>query len=87
MLAKVYPEQGEDCCQDREKIMFFLGVGYAANIGGTGTIPAEAPNMILKVRTTRSNFLNCAPNKCKCNLIQTENCRSYSTPGFPPRLT
>lgn len=34
--------------QAKEKIMFYLAIGYSANIGGTGTLTASAPNVILK---------------------------------------
>ena len=33
---------------NQEKIMFYLAIGYSANIGGTGTLTASAPNVILK---------------------------------------
>ena len=33
-----------------ERIMFFLAVGYCANIGGTGTLTAEETNIIIMVR-------------------------------------
>ena len=32
-----------------ERIMFFLAVGYCANIGGTGTLTAEETNIIIMV--------------------------------------
>ena len=33
----------------KERFMFYLAVGYCANIGGTGTLTAEETNIIIMV--------------------------------------
>ena len=45
VLDQLYTDKGPT----REKIMFYLAVGYCANIGGTGTVTAEETNLILMV--------------------------------------
>ena len=40
-----------------ERIMFFLAVGYCANIGGTGTLTAEETNIIIMVRRSDHDIL------------------------------
>ena len=37
-----------------EMYMFFLGIGYCANIGGTGTVAAEETNLIIMVIKIKS---------------------------------
>ena len=42
-----------------EMYMFFLGIGYCANIGGTGTIAAEETNIIIMVGLTfNTSYVN-----------------------------
>jgi len=45
LIRKLTKEQSR---RSREKVMFYLGVAYAANIGGTGTLTASEPNVIMK---------------------------------------
>ena len=58
VLDQLYQETGDPSSRTGpgggsvklERIMFFLAVGYCANIGGTGTLTAEETNIIIMVR-------------------------------------
>ena len=39
------------------QVMFYLGLAYSANIGGTGTLTASEPNVIMKVASWWPSYL------------------------------
>ena len=53
ILDQLYPDTNNNDSNkgssQRERIMFYLAVGYAANIGGTATVTAEETNLIIMV--------------------------------------
>ena len=48
VMDQLYTGQ-EETKNFKERFMFYLAVGYCANIGGTGTLTAEETNIIIMV--------------------------------------
>ena len=49
VMDQFYSGLQEETGKYKERFMFYLAVGYCANIGGTGTLTAEETNIIIMV--------------------------------------